>query len=216
MTATEYLPRHLIFVEVVHRKAALHPRGPLRDHRLPQGRVFQHYRRDRPVRLHGGAERRTVLEEMARHREIDLPTAFTAGPCMSRSKSCSPLAAWACSAICGSAVFDPASDLTTGLLFLRHGRQCPVVRTNHARAPKVSQRPSPDIQALFSEPSIWRHLGRGRLDRLTLAPYCEVFNSLKPRCSHTPWVFLAQVRANQNRSLTKVNAVPCLMHRMRQ
>ena len=40
------------------------------------------------------------------------------------------------------AVFDPASDLTTGLLFLRHGRQCPVVRTNHARAPEVSHRPS--------------------------------------------------------------------------
>ena len=104
--------------------------------------------------------------------------------------------------------------LTTGLLFLRPGRQCPAVRTNHARAPEVSHRPSPDIQALFSEPSIWRHLGRGRLDRL-IWPRSARYLTRSSRDVLTHPASLSAV-ANQNRSLTKVNAVPCLMNRMRQ
>ena len=51
------LPRHLIFVQVAHRKVPSHPRWPLRHHDFPQGPEFEHHSRHVAVRLHGGAER---------------------------------------------------------------------------------------------------------------------------------------------------------------
>ena len=96
------LPRNLILVEVTHRKVPY-----VRDNRY-RVTVFDHDRHRGSiigVELSFGfmeepnVER--VLEEMARHKEIDSRPTGANGLCMSRTKISCRAGGWACSSACG-------------------------------------------------------------------------------------------------------------------